>query len=1093
MKYTFLLIILFICILLYFIYTKKERFQTSTTFEIDSRPKPIPSDATFQQLVKDYFNQNEQARIIKEYGYISTWDTSQVTDMSNAFNDLTSFTGVDDGNVETSQNINTKLVKYKDSQGNEKQYTAWDTKNVLTMESMFSGATNFNGNVSNWDTSSVINMSYMFHYCKVFSPTSDKNINTKVVDDIRINANGDFETYTAWDTCLVGDMSAMFWNAYKFNGDISKWDTSSVRNMSSMFRGGISNNTIFNQDISNWNVINVLNFFLMFSHNSAFDKDIRKWPVNYESDVNLNYMFSGATNLLDKYNAPSEFISYSHSGTWGENYKPTNNFFNYIEGIDDYDWVTNTRIDEGKPNSIKQDYFFTILNLYLFSTNRKNKIIEVYGHIKEWDTSELTSLKGAFKLLHKDSFNGKENQDINTKQVTVNGVTYTAWDTSNVTDMSHMFYNRYQLLDNFDEHTVIPSKFEGNISNWDTSNVTTMKGMFYFAEKFNQDINTKVVEGVKVNQEGEKVPYTAWDTKNVTNMSKMFYLAKNFNQDISKWDTSNVTNMSYMFLGAKDFNPLNEKNINTKNVKISISDGSIYEYIAWNTKNVTDMSVMFGHATSFNCNISKWNTSKVIYMRGMFGFAELFNKDINTKNVTLNDKTYTAWDTKNVTDMLSMFYNAENFNGNISSWNTSKVTYMHGMFYNATSFNSDISKWDTSEVTNMNSMFYYAKEFNGDISNWDTSSVTNMNYMFSNATSFNSNISSWNTSNVINMNSMFYNATKFDSDISKWDVSNVTDMGQMFYDAKKFRIKFKIDTDLEGCSNINLDSDVIPFNCIVRSFDEFKSINNNQSTKFKDYIQTLIDQNLVKKGLPETELLKDTKELNNITLQTELKDTVNDYYDEGKKLTFEFQNNFSKQLQKKLQEKINNYEQNVLNSKEKLKEKINIVKNKINFLQEEKTRLNYNSVKTGSIKNLYNNVRINFEYKNDNYKLLVTDGDNNSGYLSYNNLTHKIGNIVPMNSDVESTPERNVNFIISRVDNKDQYNRFLVRLDPTFKKYVTSLDQINYPFYLVEPVGDRGYCLTFNKENNIYFTLCSKLKAQRFALLNYTENNCNDK
>ena len=54
---------------------------------------------------------------------------------------------------------------------------------------------------------------------------------------------------------------------------------------------------------------------------------------------------------------------------------------------------------------------------------------------------------------------------------------------------------------------------------WDTSNVTDMSGMFYYAKKFNQDIGN-------------------WDTSNVTDMSYMFYYAEDFNQDISMWDTS---------------------------------------------------------------------------------------------------------------------------------------------------------------------------------------------------------------------------------------------------------------------------------------------------------------------------------------------------------------------------------------------------------------------------------------------------------------------------------------------------------------------------------------------------------------------------
>ena len=60
-------------------------------------------------------------------------------------------------------------------------------------------------------------------------------------------------------------------------------------------------------------------------------------------------------------------------------------------------------------------------------------------------------------------------------------------DTSNITDMSHLF--RY-------------SDFNGNISGWNVSNVTDMEGMF---------------------------------------------ASSTFNSDISKWDVSNVTIMHMMF------------------------------------------------------------------------------------------------------------------------------------------------------------------------------------------------------------------------------------------------------------------------------------------------------------------------------------------------------------------------------------------------------------------------------------------------------------------------------------------------------------------------------------------------------------------
>ena len=64
------------------------------------------------------------------------------------------------------------------------------------------------------------------------------------------------------------------------------------------------------------------------------------------------------------------------------------------------------------------------------------------------------------------------NQDISTKEVTVNGNTYTAWDVSNVTDIAGMFQ--------------AASSFNQPIEIWDVSNVTNMSLMFSNASSFNQ-------------------------------------------------------------------------------------------------------------------------------------------------------------------------------------------------------------------------------------------------------------------------------------------------------------------------------------------------------------------------------------------------------------------------------------------------------------------------------------------------------------------------------------------------------------------------------------------------------------------------------
>lgn len=112
-----------------------------------------------------------------------------------------------------------------------------------------------------------------------------------------------------------------------------------------------------------------------------------------------------------------------------------------------------------------------------------------------------------------------------TKRVTINGQTYMAWDTANVTNMRQMFCFGYEvgLGDSMDDQGSRCMNWNiGDISNWNTSKVTDMMGMFYCAGYIAKNVSL-------------------WDfrTKNVTVGSNTY----------TAWDTSNVTNMSYMFEG----------------------------------------------------------------------------------------------------------------------------------------------------------------------------------------------------------------------------------------------------------------------------------------------------------------------------------------------------------------------------------------------------------------------------------------------------------------------------------------------------------------------------------------------------------------
>jgi surface protein len=432
--------------------------------------------------------------------------------------------------------------------------------------------------------------------------------------------------------------------------------------------------------------------------------------------------------------------------------------------------------------------------------------------IKNWNTSKVTLMNSMF--AQQNFFN----HDVGTKVVTVNGNTYTAWDVSNVTNMSFMF-NAFLNIGN--ATGVFNNGGSDSIKNWNTSKVTTLQAFCQRQALFNQDVGTKVVT-VGANT------YTAWDTLNVTNMSSTFSVTSttttgSFNNggsdSIKNWNISKVTTINSIFYGQVLFN----QDVSTKRVTVGAST-----YTAWDTLNVTIMTGPFfintGTSTGqFNQPIGNWNTSKVTNMQSFAYNQPLFNQDVSTKVITVGPSTYTAWDTLNVTNMSFMFGMVTsilgNFNQNIGNWNTSKVTTISSMFQNQPLFNQDISTkrvtvgastytaWDTLNVTNMSFMVSISPgnqgQFNQNIGNWNTSKVTTLASTFTNQPAFNQDISTktvtvgpstytaWNTSEVTSMRFTLYNnlantASQFNQNIGNWNTSKVTDMNAMLFNTTNF-------------------------------------------------------------------------------------------------------------------------------------------------------------------------------------------------------------------------------------------------------------------------------------------------------------------
>ncbi len=98
-------------------------------------------------------------------------------------------------------------------------------------------------------------------------------------------------------------------------------------------------------------------------------------------------------------------------------------------------------------------------------------------------------------------------------------------------------------------------------------------------------------------------------------------------------------------------------------------------------------------------------------------------KDLQKKNIG-------KWNVKNVTDMSSLFENAQNFNESLNDWDVSNVVSMERMFKGAITLNQFFNNWNVSNVRNMSQMFEGCTSLNSDFNSWNLSPGTNINNMF---------------------------------------------------------------------------------------------------------------------------------------------------------------------------------------------------------------------------------------------------------------------------------------------------------------------------------------------------------------------------
>ena len=131
-----------------------------------------------------------------------------------------------------------------------------------------------------------------------------------------------------------------------------------------------------------------------------------------------------------------------------------------------------------------------------------------------------------------------------------------SWDTSGITNMSYLFYDR--------------EDFNEDISRWNVSNVVDMTQMFCGATSFTGDLS-------------------CWNVGQVVSMASMFRGATSFTGDLSNWEVGQVEHMASMFSGATSFTG---------------------DLSCWNVGQVEYMMYMLEGATSFTHQLGgAWSTS----------------------------------------------------------------------------------------------------------------------------------------------------------------------------------------------------------------------------------------------------------------------------------------------------------------------------------------------------------------------------------------------------------------------------------------------------------------------------------------------------
>ncbi|MBC8645284.1 BspA family leucine-rich repeat surface protein [Flavobacterium lindanitolerans] len=660
--------------------------------------------------------------------------------------------------------------------------TATDIPNltgVSSMKGMFYGCAELQTvpNIESWNTENITDMSALFKQAFVFNGNigSWNTANVTTMEGLFQDAKAFNQNVGNWDTKKVTNMRAMFYQAETFNQDISRWNTISVKNMDFMFGYTYT----FNQNIGNWNTANVTNMGYMFQNAKVFNQNLSNWNTASVTDMREMFYRTGRFNhdlgnwqLNASVNMGSMF---DESSLDCVNYSATLN-----------GWANNPNTPAGRRlGTLGLQYGNNVTASRTFLTNTKGWIIigdspsgQSCGRSQTITVADMVKTYGDIPFVPTaTASSGLE-------------VSYISADNS----IAEAFRdsadnNKWKLKIKKAGQVNITAKQPGN-------EIYTPAPDVIFRLTINK-APLNVTADARSKEFGTADPVLTFTTSGLVNGDTPAVIFGTLQRAIGEamgtypitQGTLSAANYTISYTGA-DFTITN-----ATGDFITVWDMTKASTNTRITINITTLPSPNNQVRYFWTAPDGSTGSGTVTTSGNLQITIPANKPTITLHVkpenlaafsVFNDPRLidvAQWGTAEWRSMQNAFVQCSNLDVTATDMpDLSRVTNMRSMFADCSSLTgpANIGSWNTSNVTNMIQVFSRATRFNQDISNWDTRNVTTMAYMFRGASAFNQNISGWNTEKVNDMEAMFQFAQAFNQNISSWNTANVTNMSKMF-------------------------------------------------------------------------------------------------------------------------------------------------------------------------------------------------------------------------------------------------------------------------------------------------------------------------